>query len=229
MRYCQHEGLRFALEFSHLIYFPDMNLFLASNISSTLTEIFPKAKELATTKKWVFIPTANEVEPEAEAWLAGPRIPLAKSLGFEVEIFTLTGKTPVEVSTALSGAGVICVNGGNNFYLMQQARKSGFDQIIKKLVAEGSIYIGSSAGSMIAGPNFETNLDDRSVTPEMTDFTGLNLTDVAIWPHWNSVDFADAYKKEVDLMRNSNQKTMILNDQQYLHVKDDWYQIVTVA
>ncbi len=205
-----------------------MNLFLTSSISSVAFDILPKVRKLTDKKKLIFITTAGELETYATNWMDDDRRSLAEQAGFEVSSYTLTGKSPAQIQETFQDVGAICVNGGNNYYLMQQARLSGFDKIIPKLVADGLVYIGSSAGSMIAGPNFETNVDDRGQAPEMTDFSGLHLTDVSVRPHWGSADFSELYEKEIPLLNKSHEKLVLLNDDQYLHVKDDWYQIVTV-
>lgn len=205
-----------------------MHLFLASNISDVAKDIAQRANSVTKNKKLIFIPTAAEPETGSKSWLSKDRQALVAA-GYEVTDFSLTNQTPSQVEAALAGAGTICVGGGNNYYLMKQVRQSGFDKIIKNLLIEGIIYLGSSAGSMIAGPDFENVLDDRQIVPAMTDFSGLNLTDVVIWPHWGSANFAQSYQEEIKHIQASPLKQILLTNQQYLHVKDDWYQIVTVS
>jgi peptidase E len=91
------------------------------------------------------------------------------------------------------------------------------------------IYIGSSAGSLLAGPNIATSLDDPKTVPELTDYTGLNLIDIAVRPHWGSDRFLERYHQEMDRLYSLKQKMILLNDYQYLHVKEDWYQVISVS
>jgi len=209
-------------------YNQGMNLFLASSMSDVAVSILNQVSSLTKKKKLIFIPTASEPETGENDWVEDDRVSLATHAGFDVSIYSITGKTPLQIEEKFRDAGVICVNGGNNYYLMKQVRSSGFDIIVKKLVKSGLIYLGSSAGSMIAGPSIETDLDDRSVVPGMTDFSGLQLTDVSVRPHWGSPYFSEHYEKEMALLQQAAFKTILLNDSQYLHVQDDWYQIVTV-
>jgi len=67
---------------------------------------------------------------------------------------------------------VIYFSGGNTPYLAKRVRETGFDKIIKKMVYANKVYIGMSAGSMLAMNNF--NVDGL---PEETpmDFVGLGL------------------------------------------------------
>ena len=77
---------------------------------------------------------------------------------------------------------IIYVQGGNTFYLLKYARKSGFDEVVKDVIKKGVIYIGVSAGSIIAGPSIEIFFDKNIVNVE--DLRGLNLIPFAIAPHF---------------------------------------------
>lgn len=205
-----------------------MNLFLTSSVSFVAKDISNKINNIAKNKQLVFIPTASEVEKGDISWLDADRQAL-KDAGFLVEDYSITGQNQDDIHNKLRGAGSVCVGGGNTYYLLSQARKSGFDQIVKNLVANGLIYIGSSAGSLLVGPNIETSLDDPKTVPELTDYTGLDLIDVAVRPHWGSEYFLERYHREMDRLYNLKQKMILLRDSQYLYVKEDWYQVITVA
>lgn len=204
-----------------------MNLFLASSINFVARDIAGKVDRITKNKRLIFIPTAAEAEKGDLSWLDVDREAL-KHAGFLIEDYSITEKNQKEIEKKLDGAGSVCVGGGNTFYLLSQARKSGFIQIAKKLVANGLVYMGSSAGSLLAGPNIETSLDDPKAAPDLTGYTGLNLTDVSVRPHWGSEYFATQYPQEIDRLYNLKEKIILLRDNQYLHVKDDWYQVVTV-
>jgi dipeptidase E len=83
---------------------------------------------------------------------------------------------------------VVFVAGGNTFFLLQEMRKGGFAELIHDYIHKGMIYIGSSAGSVVAGPTVRlvNGLDDPTDAPELQDFAGLGLIDIAILPHWGS-------------------------------------------
>jgi dipeptidase E len=205
-----------------------MNLFLASSINFVAIDIAEKINKITNNKRLVFIPTASEVEDGNLSWLDDDRQAL-KTAGFFVKDYSITGKNSVQISKELEGVGNICVGGGNTYYLLSQARKSGFDKIAKNYIDKGLIYIGSSAGSLLAGPNIETSLDDPKTVPELTDYTGLNLIDVAVRPHWGSERFLERYHLEMDRLYSLKQNMILLRDNQYLHVKEDWYQVITVS
>jgi len=204
-----------------------MNLFLASSINSVAKDVARQVFQLTKNKKLLFIPTAAEAEEGDKSWLYDDREQLVKA-GFDVSDFSITGQHKSAIEEKLSEVGSICVAGGNTYYLLDQVKKSGFDKVVRKLVQKGLIYTGASAGSILAGPNISTSLDDPATAPNLTDYTGLNLTDVSVRPHWGSEHFQERYHQEMDRLYALKQKMVLLNDQQYLHVTDDWYQIVTV-
>ena len=58
-------------------------------------------------------------------------------------------------SDAFNDVEIIYFCGGNTYYLLDRIRKTGFDKLIINLVEKGSLYIGVSAGSIIAEKNIE--------------------------------------------------------------------------
>jgi dipeptidase E len=109
-------------------------------------------------------------------------------------------------------------------------RKSGFAELIKSFVDQGLIYCGSSAGSIVAGPDISLaqGLDDSSLAPELKDHIGLGLVDVVIFPHWGSEHFHNRYQKVMQSGYKTGLKIVLLTDDQYLLVKDDKYTIESV-
>jgi dipeptidase E len=86
------------------------------------------------------------------------------------------------------GFDVFYALGGNTYYILDRVRKTGFGSVIKKAVGQGKLYIGLSAGSMIVHKTIEfagwgTDRGDNEIG--LRDLRGLNLTDVAIFPHCN--------------------------------------------
>jgi len=57
---------------------------------------------------------------------------------------------------------VIYFTGGDTSYLLDRVKKIGFDTIIKKMVYSGKVYIGVSAGSLIATPNIGEPYDEKT-------------------------------------------------------------------
>ena len=81
---------------------------------------------------------------------------------------------------------VIYINGGNPFYLLYHLKKSGADKIITQLVDKGVIVIGVSGGGVVLGSNINIvdYFDKKINSIKLKDLTGLNLTDISIYPHY---------------------------------------------
>lgn len=47
---------------------------------------------------------------------------------------------------------IIYFTGGNSFFLIDQLRKSGADELLKKELMNGKLMIGESAGAIICAP-----------------------------------------------------------------------------
>ena len=98
----------------------------------------------------------------------------------------ITGKSEDELRKILAGYDIVLVEGGNTFYLLKAVRESGFENVIKDLIAHGVVYIGSSAGSYIACPSivmaeWSNNEFDRC---GITDYTAMNLVPFLIKAHY---------------------------------------------
>ena len=98
----------------------------------------------------------------------------------------IAGKNEAELEKMFSSYDIILVGGGNTFYLLKAVRESGFENVIKKLIAKGVVYIGSSAGAYIACPSIimatwtQRNPDRYNIT----EYTGMNLVPFLINAHY---------------------------------------------
>jgi len=132
-------------------------------------------------KKAAIITTASEdKEKNAFAVLAFSQF---KEMGFgDVTFFDLEKQDPQE----LLDFEVVYVNGGNTYYLLHWTKKSGFDIVIKEFLQKGGLYVGVSAGSLIAGVSIEilnyTKGDPNTIG--LKDFSAMKLTQKAIEPHY---------------------------------------------
>lgn len=110
---------------------------------------------------------------------------------------------------------VIYVCGGNTFYLLYKIKKSNFGDKIIDLVNKGVVYVGASAGSILAGPDIEiSGRGDRWDKNDIgiKDLTGLNLTNEIISPH-----YVDEEKEIINKFKKAtNKKVTPLTDNQAL-------------
>jgi len=172
-----------------------MNIFLTSQASKVLDKIVPMLEKTASEMSVAFIPTAGDVYGDVKPWMYEDRGKLVE-LGFKVIDFNISGKTEKEVKEVLESVDVIFIAGGNTFYLLERMRQCGADKIIKELVQNGKIYIGSSAGSCVAGPNIEpiAVFDDPSVV-QLKSTEGLGLVDFVVLPHADNPKYAEIQEK----------------------------------
>ena len=97
-----------------------------------------------------------------------------------------------KILSTISQCDIIYVSGGNTFYLLNELRKSCAAQAIKNAVKVGKIYIGESAGAIVAAPDtrYATLMDENSA--KTSDFTGVNLVDFCVVPHFGCEPFTQA-------------------------------------
>jgi len=203
-------------------------LFLSSEIDIVAKHIASQLPQPVNQLKTVFIPTAAEADIGDKQWLKTNRQGLVDA-GFNLFDYTITNKTPKQITQDLKDVDVFHLNGGNMFYLLLQARKSGFDKFIKKAINQGKIYIGSSAGSIIAAPDIAVTrvFKNRPFKKELKNFKAFNLVNFVIFPHWGRDDFKKEYlTKRISYAYQEGNSIILLNDYQYVQVKGDRYKIV---
>jgi dipeptidase E len=201
-------------------------LFLAASISKVALHI-KKYLPDPVGRRLAFINTAAEGDHGDKSWLKEDREALV-NMGYDVFDYTITGKNSGSLRTDLMTSDVIFVSGGNTFYLLEKIQQSGFKTIIQEFVNQGKPYIGSSAGSVVAGPDVYPviNLDAVEKAPNLNGYEGLQLTDVVVLPHWGSDEYKDAYLYQRSATAyNTKNKIILLTDNQYLYIKDDWYRV----
>ena len=164
-----------------------MKLFLTSIAAQSLVKIASELPRKPSEYKVAFIPTAAI---KYERWLDDDRNKF-EELGFKIQIFDIKDKTEDEIRNKLSKVDIIFVSGGNTFYLLEKVKQSGFDKVLRELKNTDKIYIGSSAGSIIAGPNIEPikSFDDPSAA-NLDSYDAIGLVDFVVLPHWGKEKYA---------------------------------------
>jgi len=98
------------------------------------------------------------------------------------------------MSRAIEEAKVIFVGGGNTFRLLKGLEDSDLLNPIRRKVAAGVPYIGSSAGCIVACPTLKTTKDMPVVQPN--SFEALGLVPFQISPHYLDPDPASTHMGE---------------------------------
>jgi len=96
------------------------------------------------------------------------------------------------LNNSLAEYGAVWVVGGNSFVLLRAMYQSGFVEVVKERVKDGTlVYGGFSAGAVVATPTLKgiELLDDPKKVPASYEqeviWEGLNLCDHSIIPHYN--------------------------------------------
>jgi len=183
-----------------------MKLFLSSEgIPEKLQNDFLKlVGKSANTIKFTYIQNAADPYPKKKRGFVKVVRNELKNAGLKLEDTDLRKFNDADqLYQHLKKFDVIWCGGGNTWYLRYLIRKSGFETAIKRLIKNGKIYCGDSAGAIIATPTLKyvDLVDDPDDAPEVIE-KGLKFVDFTIVPHWGY----DKYTKELTKMRDSLKK-----------------------
>ncbi len=198
------------------------NIFLTSDAATVMHDVV-RHFDVDKNRKMLFIETAGETHKGARPWIDNA-LEALHSLDFEVIVTTITDKTEDEIRKAVADVDVLYVAGGNAFYLLLQAKKIGFAKIVNNFLNSGGTYIGQSAGSIIAGPDIYPTYkpDKKEIAEELDDFTGFNLVDFVIFPHFGLEETKDKFLNfRFKHAYSENYKIILLTDNQYVRVQED--------
>ncbi len=185
-------------------------------------------KSLAESKL-VFIPTAKNMATGDKRWFITDLYKCVE-LGFkEVDIADIA-YVPKEIwLPQLENADVILVGGGNTSYLMQQVKKSGLDKVLPDLL-KSRVYVGISAGSMIASPNLKEEemqvLFGDPIVPDNTN-EGLSFVDFLVVPHLNSPFFPITLESVAEAVKDINLPLYAIDDDTAIKVVDGNIEVIS--
>lgn len=104
------------------------------------------------------------------------------AMGYELN----SAHSAEDPAAAIIQADAIFIGGGNTFRLLKALQDSDLLEPIRRRILEGTPYIGSSAGSNVAGPTIKTTKDMPIVQPR--SFDSLGLVPFQISPHFQDPD-----------------------------------------
>jgi len=137
-----------------------------------------------------------------------------KYAGFTVIDFIDLESDP---QTDFSKYSVIYVCGGNTFKLLKYAREANFKNSIEELLERGGVYIGVSAGAIILAPTIKAaaSIDPNSNIVGISDFTGLNIINFEVHPHYEPREEQEIldYEKTVvyKVIRLTNTRAFVIS------------------
>ena len=178
------------------------------------------------SKKILFIPTAANVEEYKKYMHLTQKA--FEDFGYEVENFDVSVFSEEIAKEKLSEAKIVFISGGNTFYLLQELKRKNLIPYLKERIENGLLYIGESAGSVIAAPDIEyaSIVDDKTLATELDDYTGLNLVDFYIVPHFEEEPFVESsrntvelYKDKLDLKLINNKEAILVENNNFTIIK----------
>jgi dipeptidase E len=95
---------------------------------------------------------------------------------------------------AIAEADVLFIGGGNTFRLLKGLHDHNLLDPIRRRIAAGTPYIGSSAGSIVACPTLQTTKDMPIVQP--LSFEALGLVSFQVSPHYLDPDPSSTHMGE---------------------------------
>lgn len=161
----------------------------------------------ATASKLLFLPQAAEPSQfeEYAEWMKVcfqvHQVPIGSFVYWE----NLAGKT---YSKDLREFDAMWIGGGNTFLLLDQIRKSGFEEPLREFLAAGKLVAGNSAGAIILGSDIRYAHDPNEVG--MTNFAGFScFADYTVWCH----DTKQRYRDEIlQYVKKSRRPAMAIPD-----------------
>lgn len=193
-------------------------MFLVSmfqTVSNLLKTIEPDLKNKTVT----YIPTASKVEK------LGFFVKISKwkleRLGLAVDELEVSEASYEMIVSKLEKNDIIYVTGGNTFYLLQELRRTGADKILIREIEKGKLYIGESAGAIIAAPDigYSAKMDRAEKAPDLREYSGLNLIDFYVVPHYKNWEMGKAAEEIIHTYSNSLD-LKIIRDTQAILVED---------
>lgn len=160
-------------------------IILTSSFSTVAKELHANGILPTGFQTVAFIPTAGDAYRETP-WISADEKALL-DLGYVVQTVVLSEQNADTLWPELADVDIIFVAGGNTTYLAQMAHESGFTRILGELLTIGKTYIGSSAGSILAGPTVTpfvaADLPELPNAFKLSDPTCLGLVDYVVLPH----------------------------------------------
>jgi len=195
-----------------------MKLLLASIAAKVIEKALPLFLKKAEDYNFLCIITAAKVEEGPKEWLDS-ELNEFRRLGFKLNVFDLDGAPEHKVQEKIENADIIYASGGNTFFLLEKMKACNFEKHIRKALARGAIYIGSSAGAVVCCPDIDyvRTMDDPSVAT-LDNTIGLRLVDFFVMVHMDNSSFSKKANDKLLSMKQGPLPVVCLKDHEALFV-----------
>lgn len=193
-------------------------IFLTSSLKGTKDALKDFLEDIDSDEV-LFIPTASKVE-EYTQYVSDAKDTF-KDLGININELDISDIDREIVLEKIDGCKIIYFSGGNSFYLLQELERLDLINVLREKVQNGMIYVGESAGAIIASENIEYSqeMDDKEKAKNLIDYKGLSLIDFYIVPHFKEMPFTeladaiiDQYSDKIKLVPINNKEAIIVID-----------------
>ena len=200
------------------------NMILTSSLYESMGIVKKFLNEKTESKKILFIPTATNVDEYKKYIHLTQKV--FEDFGYEVENFDISVFSEETVKEKISETKIVFISGGNTFYLLQELKKKNLISYLREKIENGLLYIGESAGSVITAPNigYADIVDDKALATELNDYTGLNLVDFYVVPHFEEEPFVESSRKVVELYKDKLD-LKVINNKEVVLVENDEFRI----
>ena len=195
-------------------------LFLSSSFDDVAHRLPAFIGDKLAGKVVSFIPTAN-VPQDYDGYVVSARAAF-EALGLIIDELEVSTASASDIQSKLTQNDYIYVSGGNSFFLLQELKRTGADQLIIDQVNQGKLHIGESAGSIITSPDiaYISAMDSTKKAPELTSTQGLHLVEFYTLPHATNEPFEDDAQEIIAAYGDKIKLNPISNDQVILVLGD---------
>lgn len=203
-----------------------IRLFLASYASRMIYECIREYSLNPVETKVGFIP--NAADSYDDPWFMKQDLHTLEQLGFQVKVIDLNKTQDSFLYDQLCKVDMLFVAGGNTFDLLSAAQKSGFLPQAKGLIEDGLLYVGSSAGSVLAAGDLTLirHIDPIKESVQLDGMKGFGLLDFLPLPHLGNANYGDSFSKLFSNEEVAWQPIIAFTDYQAVIVEDDNFRII---
>jgi dipeptidase E len=203
-------------------------LYLTSAGINVLDELVPLLPFQASGRTTCYITTAGNLEGNP-VWM-DDEIEAIGETGLVVRRIDLARLSASDIADTFQDCDVIWVGGGNTYYLLQEVRRSGFDDFVVEKIRDGVPYVGTSAGSLILAPNIECIKyaeEHPNLNLSLESYDALNVFSLVTFVHFGNPDFRDVYRKIVIDALENDVAFVTLRDNQFIFVDGENWRIIS--